>query len=1148
MLIFALTTMPFQQHAPYQGLYAWGSAGTYYNLGALDNLTYNSPVLTINENVTSWRSLSTGGTLTANGAFSGGIDSLYRLWMWGNNDQYQLQTGDTSPVTGVTYSYLSSPQMLTSAELTNYSWKSLSVSEGYGASAATSTIMASAPYAARTGTYILAIRSDNRLFSWGYSPYYCLGQGSTTFYNRKPTEVSGGGYWSKVYAGVYGAAGIRTDGRLYRWGFATGNGSGSGDAQYNIPTLLTTGSNTTFHARYVSTGVGTSSPVFASSLSYTHVGIKSADASYGGSVYVTGPYLNLARNDYTRTVFHAGSHAGYSFGYYSTNQTSGLFTTLAERVQSDTYNIPDSDPNNPTFAGPAINIKQNYYFTCMGKLYGQGLAADNARSPVIYFFGNITGTKNYPSEITNFPSSTVSAVGVTTVLSSPMVLGKDGYLYTSSSLAYDGYGKSMYSWYVIGTATDTAGLSYAVQGASTVSSIVMATAPWGATSGRSAVDIVHGSTGNRLLVKLDDNSLYGFAAGTGGSGTTALDGDSNASYAVGTLGTLTNPFKPGSFTQMMGAGGTLTLPTGSFGGKFYQNNNVQSVLGGANYYYLANYEFWGGGSQNEVSQTYRSIPTGGAALNYDFTATGNMNRVSGSWIMVSCGATGVAAITTDFRLRQWGNIPYLSSMDVANYPYAWPDSIVSPNIVTAVSMGASHAAMLYAPGSSAANIIRLTGAKANATSTITMTDTTGISVGNRVLGDGIPEQTFVKSVAANTSINVTNNVLGTDPTVNLTFVPGVTGIYHWGDVYGNGTFSYGNITGSWIFVDAGFKTTAAISASTTLPAGTGRLFMWGQNNNYQLGTGNNTAKLSVGTALGTSTWRKVSIAKISPTNVLGILSNYNLRSWGYHGQTYYATGIAPTYVNLAFDMASGSTSLYGSSVAGLAVGMEVSGTGIQAGTVINSIDSVNFIVLLSLPATSTISGATLLFTGGVTSATIYVSTPTALGGEYWKDVKATGYGGYGIQTVGQGDLYGSLWSWGGNSSSELGSGIYGDQSSRVYSLPDLANGKEGSQIGVDVYNQATKNYYLNSGSNAISTADTSGIAVGATVIGTGIPGNTSVVSVVDSTSITLSNNATYTGLASGLSFFSLYGTARSNWMMIGGGTTTRTAVSDTINS
>ena len=141
---------------------------------------------------------------------------------------------------------------------------------------------------------------------------------------------------------------------------------------------------------------------------------------------------------------------------------------------------------------------------------------------------------------------------------------------------------------------------------------------------------------------------------------------------------------------------------------------------------------------------------------------------------------------------------------------------------------------------------------------------------------------------------------------------------------------------------------------------------------------------------------------------------------------------------------------------------------------------------------------------------------------------------------------GTLWSWGSNSYSELGNGTA--TGARVYELPDLATGKEGAQVGAHVYNQVTKSYYLTNGSDAISTADTSGVAVGATVIGNGIPANTVVTDVQSGTSITLSNNATYTGLASGLSFFQILGTSRSNWMLVGGGGTARTATTSTINN
>ena len=1164
--------MPSQQHPPYQGLYAWGSSTTYYNLGNLENNTYNSPVMVINETPVSWRSISTGGIANANGAFTAAVDEKYRLWMWGNNDSYQFPGGGT-PIDGISYPGLAlgPAEQLTASELANYSWKSISVNDGYTQHiplTGASSMSTSFTLAAVAATYILAIRSDGRLFSWGANPYYTLGQGAVRFKN-KPTEVSGGGSWNLAVAGTYSALGIKSDGRLYRWGSITDNPDKFNETIASVPTLVTTNTSTTYNARYVSTGIGTSSPVFASSLSYTHGGIYPGI----GHAYVTGPYLNLARTEYTRTIFHTGRYKIGSayWGYYTTSQQAnyqavgGSNSTIVslERLHPDASNIPD-DNTSPTFAGPFMSRAggAGYYFACLGRLYGQGYEGTSN----LYTLGQQVSIAISPVMIANWPSA-ISAIGVSAFGSSGgyLVLGKDGYVYAGgpASQILEGSFKNTNSFHVIGTSTDVAGLSYAVTGTYSMGSIVMATAPWGATAGRSAVGIVKGNSGNRVMIQLDDNSLYAIGAGYYNVPETGTDGALSSTYATSSIlpGSAYNPWKVQSFVQMAGAGGQVILPTGSFGGHFFQNSSTSPVLSGPNWFYLSNYKVYGGGGGNSAGtrggdnyyiETYNgySVPANGARLNYDFSATGNMYQQTGSYTMVSCGASYATAINTDFRLREWGTF-VLPSGTSANAPQsAYTDAALSPNLVVSVSAGADHGIALVAPSSTAANIIRLLGSKVDATSTVAMTDTTGVVAGQRIYGDGVPDQTFVKSVTANSQIAVTNNVAGTDPTVNLTFVPGVNSMYHWGNVYGNGTLVSPTLlsAGSWIFVDAGYKTSAGISASTTLPAGSGRLFMWGQNTNYQLGNGNNTAKLSIGTALGTSTWRKISIAKISPTNVLGILNNYTLRSWGYHGQTSLATGIAPTVVNLGFDITSGSSSIYGGSVTGLIVGMAVTGTGIQAGTVINSIDAVNFIVLLSLSATSTISGAGLIFTGGVTSATVHVSTPTAIGGEYWKDVKATGYGGYGIQTSVQGAQKGTLWSWGGNAYSELGSGVYGDQSARVYELPNLAIGKEGAQIGLEVYNQATKSYYLVNGSSAISTADTSGIVSGQSVTGTGIASGTTVVDVEDSTSITLSNNAEYSGLVSGVSFWSVTGTSRSNWTLVGGGVTTRTATSEIIYS
>lgn len=64
----------------------------------------------------------------------------------------------------------------------------------------------------------LAIRSDGALFSWGLNQFGALGNGTATVSNTLvPTRV-GTATWSYVDAGAYGTMAIRSDGKLFGWG------------------------------------------------------------------------------------------------------------------------------------------------------------------------------------------------------------------------------------------------------------------------------------------------------------------------------------------------------------------------------------------------------------------------------------------------------------------------------------------------------------------------------------------------------------------------------------------------------------------------------------------------------------------------------------------------------------------------------------------------------------------------------------------------------------------------------------------------------------------------------------------------------------------------------------------------------------------
>ena len=154
-------------------LWTWG----YNNIGQLGDNTRtdkSSPVQTV-AGGTNWKQVSTGnaGSLTS---MIGGIKTDGTLWTWGRNNLGQLGDNTTSSK--------SSP-VQTIAGGTN--WKQ--VSTGY--------------------TYILCIKTDGTLWTWGRNDYGQLGDNTITNRSSPIQTIAGGTNWKQVSSGGYHIMAIR---------------------------------------------------------------------------------------------------------------------------------------------------------------------------------------------------------------------------------------------------------------------------------------------------------------------------------------------------------------------------------------------------------------------------------------------------------------------------------------------------------------------------------------------------------------------------------------------------------------------------------------------------------------------------------------------------------------------------------------------------------------------------------------------------------------------------------------------------------------------------------------------------------------------------------------------------------------------------
>jgi alpha-tubulin suppressor-like RCC1 family protein len=159
-------------------LWTWGG-NTYGQLGTNNTTSVSSPVQI--GALTNWSSASSSAS---NGTFA--IKSNNTLWSWGQNDNGQLGTSNTT--------YYSSPKQI--GALTNWA----QVVGGH--------------------QYTLAVKTDNTLWGWGYTFGGQIGNGSSGFGTiQSPVQVGAAISWNKTYAGYFNSYGVSTSGALWSWGF-----------------------------------------------------------------------------------------------------------------------------------------------------------------------------------------------------------------------------------------------------------------------------------------------------------------------------------------------------------------------------------------------------------------------------------------------------------------------------------------------------------------------------------------------------------------------------------------------------------------------------------------------------------------------------------------------------------------------------------------------------------------------------------------------------------------------------------------------------------------------------------------------------------------------------------------------------------------
>lgn len=225
-------------------IYSWGVNG-FGQLGLGNTTNYSSPKQVGSTVV--WTSVAVGG-LSGSGVAGFGISDQGKLYSWGSNSNGLLGLNNSTNY--------SSPKQVGS--LTN--WKSVSVgnyvfvlsvktdgtlwswgNNTYGSLGLNNRTNYSSPKQIGALTnwsqvsagydYGLAIKTDGTLWAWGGNFFGQLGLGNLTYYSS-PKQVGSLTNWSKVTAGNYFSLAIKTNGTLWSWGYNISGALGLGNKTY----------------------------------------------------------------------------------------------------------------------------------------------------------------------------------------------------------------------------------------------------------------------------------------------------------------------------------------------------------------------------------------------------------------------------------------------------------------------------------------------------------------------------------------------------------------------------------------------------------------------------------------------------------------------------------------------------------------------------------------------------------------------------------------------------------------------------------------------------------------------------------------------------------------------------------------------------
>jgi len=404
-------------------LYAWGLNVSFGELGDNTVINRSSPVQV--GSPTSWTQIAVGSS------FTGGIDTLGRLYTWGYNLQGQLGSGVTAyrsapvQVTGNSWNFIAAGQNAMAGIDTLgklYTWGNNAQGE-FGDNSATTVTRSSPVILSGTSSWssvtagtqtVFAITTANALWAWGVGTSGTLGD-NTIVSKSSAVAVAGGATYVKAYPSQHGLAITTTTFSLQAWGLNT-------SGQLGDSTVVTKSSPI---------AVGTSIPT-----------ILSAPAIIGASSWTSvsagGSHSTAIRTD--GGLFAWGLNTNGQLGLTNINAT-GDIVSRSSPVQVGTSSwVAVSAGGNHTLANRyGDNQLFTWGFNTQGQL-GNGVTAARSSPVQVNSYSATTtngltfnGSTQYLTGPTNIPILTTGQftieawINLTTYSNSPTIFENAGW-------------------------------------------------------------------------------------------------------------------------------------------------------------------------------------------------------------------------------------------------------------------------------------------------------------------------------------------------------------------------------------------------------------------------------------------------------------------------------------------------------------------------------------------------------------------------------------------------------------------------------------------------------------------------------------------------------------------------------------------------